>query len=460
MRIFARLLILLPLLWVEGVWAFECARAYYEMRVQDDVDELGFTGCTRVSGDLVLRDSYDIRNLNGLANLTSVGGSLKIYDTSELPNLDGLANLTSVGSNFFISDNAALTNLDGLARLTSVGGHLEIRDNPALANLNGLVKLRYVGGLRIGGNALTNLDALASLKSVGGYLSLSRAGITNLYGLRNLRTVGGQLSIDNAGALTNLDGLKRLYRVGDSLFIRFNSALTDCRGIEILIGAPEGPPYDGVGGPIRVDGNGVGCNSLPEILASFPPEVEATTSEIQVTEAYIGMLGRAPDPAGLAYWVSQLNRAVAAGQNATLAMKKLTNDITLSDEWQYPGLGSKDVTTQAGADYVVQRMYEYLFERAATQADLDWWTPLLTGGSTSASEMAVNLITAAKSNVQKPTDGRILHYKRLAATYFAQNLPQSSYERPFARWAVEDVSDGPSLAASKAATQDLVEDPP
>ena len=52
--------------------------------------------------------------------------------------------------------------------------------------------------------------------------------------------------------------------------------------------------------------------------------VSATASEIQVTETYIGLLDRAPDANGLAYWVSQLNRAVAAGQEATFAMKNWT----------------------------------------------------------------------------------------------------------------------------------------
>ena len=51
----------------------------------------------------------------------------------------------------------------------------------------------------------------------------------------------------------------------------------------------------------------------------------ATTSEIQVTEAYIGLLGRAPDPDGLAYWVKQYDAAVAAGQDSTIALKKLMN---------------------------------------------------------------------------------------------------------------------------------------
>ena len=42
----------------------------------------------------------------------------------------------------------------------------------------------------------------------------------------------------------------------------------------------------------------------------------ATSSEIQVTEAYIGLLGRAPDPAGLAYWAAELDAAIAAGTSA------------------------------------------------------------------------------------------------------------------------------------------------
>ena len=85
----------------------------------------------------------------------------------------------------------------------------------------------------------------------------------------------------------------------------------------------------------------------------------ATTSEIQVTEAYIGLLGRAPDPAGLAYWAAQLDAAIAAGQDAAVALKKLTNDITLNDEWD-AGIGANDASTQSGADAVVAPMYTNL----------------------------------------------------------------------------------------------------
>ncbi|MDA9677879.1 hypothetical protein N9T52_00295 [bacterium] len=177
----------------------------------------------------------------------------------------------------------------------------------------------------------------------------------------------------------------------------------------------------------------------------------ATAYEIQVTEAYIGLLGRAPDPAGLAYWVGQLGAAVTAGQDATFALKKLTNDIALSAEWT-GGLGVNDATTTAGANAVVEGMYQNLFERAATAADLAYWTPQLTGGSTTASEMALNLITAAKGNTAKPTDGEVLGYKQQAATYYVESVSQEKYSVSSANNAVKDVNGPTTLNDSKTAT--------
>jgi hypothetical protein len=177
----------------------------------------------------------------------------------------------------------------------------------------------------------------------------------------------------------------------------------------------------------------------------------ATAYEIQVTEAYIGLLGRAPDPAGLEYWVGKLDAAVTAGQDAKLALKKLTNDIALSPEW-IGGLGTNDASTTAGANAVVEGMYQQLFERAATTADLAYWTPQLTGGSTTAAEMALNLITAAKGNTAKPTDGEVLGYKQQAATYYVESVPQANYSSSSANNAVKDVNGPSNLLDSKTAT--------
>ena len=94
--------LLLPLLWVEGVWANVCFGPYV-FKTQARIDAFGTSGCTAIDGLMMVstfESGNDIVNLDGLANLTSVSGSLDIL-------LEG---------------NTVLTNLDGLSSLKSVGG--------------------------------------------------------------------------------------------------------------------------------------------------------------------------------------------------------------------------------------------------------------------------------------------------------------------------------------------------
>ena len=74
MRVVARLLVLLPLLWVERVWAVDCPQSNYELTTQAEVDALGATGCDRVSGNLKISRSSDITNLDGLGSCTAAWG--------------------------------------------------------------------------------------------------------------------------------------------------------------------------------------------------------------------------------------------------------------------------------------------------------------------------------------------------------------------------------------------------
>ena len=184
----------------------------------------------------------------------------------------------------------------------------------------------------------------------------------------------------------------------------------------------------------------------------------ATTSEIQVTEAYIGLLGRAPDPAGLAYWAAQLDAAIAAGDDAAVALKKLTNDITLNNEWLVDGDGALDVTggtaaaNLANAETVVTNMYDRLFDRTPpSQAELDYWAPKLVSGEFTSSEMAVALIQGAGT-----TDAAVLGYKQEAATYYVESVPQENFSRESAGDSVSAVNGPVSLAASKTATDYVV----
>ena len=131
---------------------------------------------------------------------------------------------------------------------------------------------------------ITNLDGLANLTSVGGYLAIAfnKQLLTNLNGLANLTSVGGNLTIAANSALTNLDGLANLSSVGGWLSINRNDALTNCQGLAQVLGWPNGPPDDAVGGDIDIRNNGAGCNSIDEILASVSepttPSITSTTS--------------------------------------------------------------------------------------------------------------------------------------------------------------------------------------
>ena len=172
----------------------------------------------------------------------------------------------------------------------------------------------------------------------------------------------------------------------------------------------------------------------------------ATSSEIQVTEAYIGLLGRAPDPAGLAYWTAQLDAAIAAGQSPAVALKRLTNDITLSADWD-SGIGANDGTTEAGSEAIVTAMYDNLFDRVATQAELDYWAPKIVSGEFTASEMAMALIQGAGD-----IDGQVLGYKQQAATYYVENVAQDNFSRESAAESVVDVNGPLTLQSSQTST--------
>ena len=191
-------------------------------------------------------------------------------------------------------------------------------------------------------------------------------------------------------------------------------------------------------------------------IASFVADVSFTSEKSldEISEAYIGLHGRAPDPNGLEYWAQELDDAVAAGKSSGVALKKLTNDMTLSAEWA-SGIGANNGLIQSGAEAIVRAMYLNLFARSATNSDVAYWSSDLTSGRVTESEMVVLLITGAKANGK--TDSVVLDYKRQAARYYASNVSQSIFTRSNAKDAVADVTNLQSLTASQGDTDALVE---
>ena len=260
MKIVARLFVLLPLLWVEGVSGEACSRYSYAFKSQAEVDALLNTGCDEILGTVIINGTY-IQNIDGLANVTSIGGSLDIRNNPALENLDGLANLSSVGNQLIIYNNFnlqnidglrslaavegnlglyyldAITNLDGLSKLSSVGGGLSIIGNDALRNIDGLVSLSTLGSLNIAGNqnpAFTDVDGLSSLTATESFLQiLNNRYIENLGGLSNVTAVGGNLSL-SGDALTSVLGLNSLQSIGGDFWIDSGSSLATLDGLDSL----------------------------------------------------------------------------------------------------------------------------------------------------------------------------------------------------------------------------------
>ncbi len=273
----------------------------------------GLASLTSVGG-LSILSNPTLVNVGGLSALASVTtGSLNVTNNESLLNIDGLGSLTSVAFSVIVSRNGSLENLDGLSSLTSDVAQLTIDNNAALTSLNGLSGVTSANGVRIGNNPkmttfdlsslstvsglfvfggsklLTDLDGLAALSTVDGGLIISGfSGLTNVAGLMslttvggdfyltandallnvdglsNLTSVGGDLGIEQNDLLLNLDGLSALGTVGEELIVRSNQSLGDCSGIAGLLES------GGVAGPITIQDNAPGCNSLAEVTNAAP----------------------------------------------------------------------------------------------------------------------------------------------------------------------------------------------
>ena len=125
-----------------------------------------------------------------------------------------------------------------------------------------------------------------------------------------------------------------------------------------------------------------------------------------------------------------------------MALKRLTNDITLSAEWD-SGIGANDGDKPVRKPSSPQCTTTFLIGRP--QARLDYWAPKIVSGEFTASEMAVALIEV------RVTLGRCW-VKQQAATYYVENVAQDNFSRESAGEAVVDVNGPLTLQSSQEAT--------
>ncbi len=99
------------------------------------------------------------------------------------------------------------------------------------------------------------------------------------------------------------------------------------------------------------------------------------TPREQITAIYVGYFGRAPDPAGLDFWLDQLERDLA-GTNGGRTLADIASSFALSEEAQalFPFLQRANEASDAEIRDFVASVFENLFDRAPDAGGLDFWT--------------------------------------------------------------------------------------
>ena len=139
-----------------------------------------------------------------------------------------------------------------------------------------------------------------------------------------------------------------------------------------------------------------------------------TRDEIQtkVIELYVGILGRAPDYAGLTYWTDSIEQGNLSLENARAAFA--TKDQP--EYWNiYGGLSNTAL---------VEKVYNNFLERSPDQAGLDYWVSELDSGKIQPDFMVNAIINAVQSSQtnsdQTLTDAQVLTNKVSASRYFVE----------------------------------------
>jgi hypothetical protein len=182
----------------------------------------------------------------------------------------------------------------------------------------------------------------------------------------------------------------------------------------------------------------------------------ATSTQINaITALYVGYFDRAPDPAGLQFWIDQIDNG--------REFNTIAADFAASPEAValYPYLTTPDVSSPA---VFVTNIYANLFGRTPDQEGLDFWTGVLEDGSVSVADMIEAIIMGARDDAAAGTsDKSVLDNKVEVGLDFALeagNVPGFEFNAAAKAAAVAAVNgvteDEATVAQAKAATDAYV----
>lgn len=124
---------------------------------------------------------------------------------------------------------------------------------------------------------------------------------------------------------------------------------------------------------------------------------------------YLGLFGRAADPEGFDYWVSQVNNGSIGIDGALSAMLQSTefaersDELSLSEGW-------------------VEEIYQDFFGRDAESAGVDYWSSLISEGLT-PQQLIQSIIVSASG-----TDKEALDASTSIARFYSENVSSAEYD--------------------------------
>lgn len=161
----------------------------------------------------------------------------------------------------------------------------------------------------------------------------------------------------------------------------------------------------------------------------------------QVTEIYVATFGRAPDTAGLAYWVGQVGN------------KHLTVNQVAQSFFDQPETTAKYPQGTSNSAFITT-IYQNVLNRNPDQAGLNYWVGELDRGAFGRHQAIMAIINGAKAATGSQTDAAILANKDQVGEYFAASplgaLSDSSKLLLYAKNVMSSIDSNPeSVTAAK-----------
>lgn len=164
---------------------------------------------------------------------------------------------------------------------------------------------------------------------------------------------------------------------------------------------------------------------------------DTLSPEQQIAAVYTAVLGRMPDPAGLAFWVEQHEAATAAGRSAESVWGAIATSIAKGDPHGEAARQHAFLVDGASAvaDIFVTALFTNLYNRPPAEAELTFWRGQFQTRFGSVGDVIVDLIGGSADGPQGP-DATVLTNKLTAALDYA-----AAFEAAGAAWTLAE--DGP-----------------